>query len=179
MHHLNRVSCKAAPGYGNAKRQTLIRVANWGWTTPRLDVARRLWKLHDSGCAVQVMVNSGRISRSVLKVLLKRSKKHGKMPVYNAWRDWRRKAIAGLYVHHKFATINGPISGRNVKLTLTGSQNFTGLGTTANNDLVLRVVDARMLGQYNTNFAYIRDHYTNRMRKVPLVTRKPDRKGGA
>jgi phosphatidylserine/phosphatidylglycerophosphate/cardiolipin synthase-like enzyme len=114
----------------------------------------------------------------VLKVLLRKSKKHGRMAVYNAWRDWRKKAVAGLYVHHKFATISGPIGGRNTKMILTGSQNFTALGTTANNDLVLRVMDGRMLGQYNTNFAFIRNRYTKRMKKVPLVTRVSDRVGG-
>ena len=180
MHTLNRVSCtNTAAGYGTKKKRTMIRVANWGWTSSRIDVAKRLWKLHDSGCSVQVMVNSGRISRSVLKVLLKRSKKYGRMPVYNAWRDWRKKAVAGLYVHHKFITINGVLSGKNVKLTLTGSQNFTALGTTANNDLVLRVVDATMTRQYNDNFTYIRAHYTRRMHSVPLITRVPDRVGGA
>jgi hypothetical protein len=179
MKVLNRVSCgPTAPGYGNRKGRTLIRVANWGWTQPRIDVARRLWKLHNAGCAVQVIVNRARTSKSVLKVLLRRSKRHGKLAVYDAWRDWRRNSIAGLYVHHKFASINGLLSGKNVKMTLTGSQNFTALGTQANNDLVLRVDDARMTDAYNANFALIRNKYSKRMRVVPAFTRPANRVGG-
>lgn len=180
MKALNRTSCSTtAPGFGNRRRRTMIRVANWGWTTPRIDVARRLWRLHNAGCSVHVVINRGRTSKKVLRVLLKPSKKYGKMPVYNAWRDWRKKAVAGLYVHHKVVTIDGLLNGRNVKIALTGSQNFTALGTMANNDLVVRVVDARITNAYNKNFAYIRDHYTRRMRTVPLITRVPDRVGGA
>ena len=47
------------------------------------------------------MINKGRISRGVLKVLLKPSKKHGKMPVYDAWYDKNNNNVAGLYVHDK------------------------------------------------------------------------------
>ncbi len=179
MNALNRTSCKTtAPGYGNRERRTLIRVASWGWTQPRIDVAKRLWRLHNAGCKVQVMVNRGRISKVVLKVLLKPSKKYGKMPVYDAWRDWRKKAVAGLYVHHKFMTINGLLGGQNVKMTWTGSQNFTALATQANNELVLRVVDDKVVDAYNTNFAFIRDRYTKRMRTVPAITREAGRVGG-
>ena len=175
MQVLNRTSCKVtAPGYGRRGR-TVIRVANWGWTSPRMDVAKRLWKLHNAGCNVHVMINKGRTSKSILKVLLKRSKKHGKMPVYNAWRDWNSNNAAGLYVHHKMMTINGTLNGRSVKITWTGSQNFTALGTLANNDLVLRVVDPAVTNAYNQNFTYIRKHYTRRLYTVPAITRRPDK----
>ena len=180
MNALNKTSCKTtAPGYGNRQRRTLIRVANWGWTQPRIDVAKRLWRLHNAGCRVQVMINRGRISKVVLKALLKPSKKYGKLPVYNAWRDWRKKAIAGLYVHHKFMTIDGLLDGKNVKITWTGSQNFTALATQANNELVLRVIDDKVVDAYNGNFAFIRDKYTQRMRSVPSITREAGRVGGA
>jgi len=117
------------------------------------------------------MVNKGRISRSVLKVLLKRSKNYGQMRVYDAWYDGNNNDIAGLYVHHKTLTINGLLNGRNAKVTWTGSQNLTSLATLTNNDILLRVVDADVTDDYNRNFAYIRDHYTKRMRTVPWVTR--------
>ena len=53
-------------------------------------------------------------------------------------------------------TINGLMGGKNVKITWTGSQNFTALGTLANNDIVLRVVDPAVTQAYNVHFAYIR-----------------------
>ena len=176
---LDQVSCRTtAPGYGSRSRRTLVRVANWGWTGSRIDVARRVWKLHDSGCAVQVLLNRGRTSKSVLKVLLKNSKRYGKLTVLNAWRDWRGKVVAGLYVHHKFVAINGLVGGRNAKVTVTGSQNFTALGTQANNEVVLRVDDAPMTDAYVHNFAFIRSRWTNRMRTVPRITRPANRVGG-
>jgi hypothetical protein len=171
LNVLNHTSCRTTvPGYGSDGR-TLIRVANWGWTGARLDIAKRLWKLHDGGCKVQVMVNKGRTSRNVLKALLKKSKKHGQMKVYNAWYDRNNNDVANLYVHHKMVTVNGMLGGRNVKITWTGSQNFTSLATISNNDMILRVVDPAVTDAYNTNFAYIRDNYTRRMRSVPWVTR--------
>ena len=75
-------------------------------------------------------------------------------------------------------TINGLLGGKNVKITWTGSQNFTALGTLANNELVLRVVDDKVVDAYNTNFAFIRDRYTKRMRTVPAITREAGRVGG-
>jgi hypothetical protein len=173
LNVLNNTSCKTTgKGYGT-KGRTLIRVANWGWSTTRLDIADRLWKLHDSGCKVQVMINKGRISRGVLKVLLKRSKKYGKMPVYDAWYDRNDNNVGELYVHDKSVTINGALNGKNVKITWTGSQNFTALGTLANNDILLRVIDPKITHAYNVHFAYIRRHYTHRMYSVPWRTRRP------
>ena len=173
MKVLNQTACRpAGKGYGTRGR-TLIRVANWGWSTTRLDIANRLWKLHDRGCKVQVMINKGRISRGVLKVLLKRSKKHGKMPVYDAWYDANNNNVAGLYVHDKYLTLNGLLGGKNVKITWTGSQNFTALGTLANNDILLRIVDPAITHAYNVHFAYIRKRATHRMYSVPYMTRRP------
>ncbi len=172
------------PDHGSRATATASGGRSSGWRTgagrkPRIDVARRVWTLHNAGCAVQVHDQPRRTSKSVLKVLLKRSKRYGKMPVYNAWRDWRKKAVAGLYVHHKFVSINGLYGGKNVKITLTGSQNYTALGTQANNDLVLRVDDPRMTDAYIRNFAFIRSRWVNRMRTVPLITRPANRVGGA
>jgi hypothetical protein len=171
---LNQTSCKTtAKGYGSEGR-TLVRVANWGWSAARLDIARRVWELHDSGCKVQVMINKGRITRSVLKVLLKPSKKHGQMPVYDAWHDKNNNNVAGLYVHDKTVTISGKMGGQHVKIAWTGSQNFTALGTLANNDIILRVVSPQVTEAYNEHFAYIRKRHTQRMYSVPAVTRRPN-----
>ena len=170
LNVLNQVSCKKTKkGYGTRDRRTMIRVANWGWTGARIDVAHRLWTLHDNGCRVQVMINKGRIAKPVLRVLLKPSRKYGRMPVYDAWHDKNRNDIASLYVHHKMMTINGRLkSGKNVKITWTGSQNFTAGGTLRNNDIVLRIVDPAVVHAYNVNFAYIRRNYTRRLRSVPV-----------
>jgi hypothetical protein len=62
-------------------------------------------------------------------------------------------------------TIDGRLkNGKHVKITWTGSQNFTAGGTLVNNDIVLRIVDPAVVHAYNTNFAYIRRNYTRRLR---------------
>jgi phosphatidylserine/phosphatidylglycerophosphate/cardiolipin synthase-like enzyme len=166
MNALNQVTCKTGRGYGTTKGQTLIRVANWGWSSPRIDVARRLVQLQAQGCNVQVMVNRGRITKPVLKTLLTKTKR-GQMAVYDAWYDGDGDGFARLYVHHKMMTINGRMSGKDVKITWTGSQNFTGPGTLTNTDLVLRIIDPKVTAAYEKNFAYIRGKATKRMKKVP------------
>ncbi|GAA3697983.1 hypothetical protein GCM10022204_12760 [Microlunatus aurantiacus] len=166
MNALNQVTCKTGKGYGTADGRTLIRVANWGWSSPRIDVAKRLVQLQAQGCNVQVMVNRGRITKPVLKTLLTRTKR-GQIPVYDAWRDSNNDGFASRYVHHKMMTINGRMAGRDVKITWTGSQNFTGPGTLTNTDLVLRIVDPKVTAAYEKNFAYIRGKATKRMKKVP------------
>ncbi len=51
----------------------------WGFTNPRMDVARKLWSLHNAGCKVDVTLNRGRASRTIMRQLTKSSKKYGKM----------------------------------------------------------------------------------------------------
>ena len=166
INALNQVTCKTTRGYGAADGRTLIRVANWGWSSPRIDVAKKLVQLKAQGCNVQVMVNRGRITKPVLKTLLTKTKR-GQIPVYDAWYDGDGDGFARLYVHHKMMTINGRMAGKDVKITWTGSQNFTGPGTLTNTDLVLRIVDPKVTAAYEKNFAYIRGKATKRMKKVP------------
>jgi phosphatidylserine/phosphatidylglycerophosphate/cardiolipin synthase-like enzyme len=166
MNALNQVTCRTARGFGSSDGRTMIRVANWGWSSPRIDVARRLVQLQAQGCNVQVMVNRGRITKPVLKTLLTKTKR-GRIPVYDAWRDSNNDGFASLYVHHKMMTINGRMSGRDVRITWTGSQNFTGPGTLTNTDLVLRIIDPKVTTAYEKNFAYIRGKATKRMKRVP------------
>ena len=180
MHHLNRVSCKAGTGVRQRKGPDADPGGQLGLDDsayrrgPTAVEAARL-RLRGPGHGEQRPDQPGR-AEGAAEAEQEARQDAG---LQRLARLAASKAVAGLYVHHKFATISGPIGGRNVKITLTGSQNFTGLGTTANNDLVLRVVDGKMVNQYNTNFAFIRGRWTKRMRSVPLVTRKPDRVGGA
>lgn len=174
---LNHVKCtKPAKGYGQNGR-TVIRVAQWGWTAARYDIARKLWALHNSGCTVEVIINTGTSNVNVMKILLKKSKKYGQMRVFDAWKDGNRNGKPSLYIHHKLLTVNGVWFGhKNTKVTYTGSQNYTGQGTTANNDMILRVVDNKIHDAYVKNFRYIRDKYSKRLYTVPtnIVKRVPE-----
>lgn len=166
MNALNQVKCKTSKGYGTKDGRTMIRLANWGWSSPRIDIAKKLVELKGKGCNVQVMINRGRITKPVMKALLKNTK-HGKTPIYDAWRDGNNDGFASLYVHHKMMTINGRMGKKDVRITWTGSQNFTGPGTFTNTDIVLRILDSKVTKAYEENFAYIRGHYTRRVVRMP------------
>jgi hypothetical protein len=166
---LNHVSCsKVASGYGK-KGKTVVRLATWGWTMARHDMAKRLWALHNKGCKVEVVLNRGRTTPRILVTLLRRSSKYGVMPVYDAWVDKNRNNMAELYMHHKLLTVNGKWFGQNTKISYTGSQNLTGPGTLVNNDIILRIKDKGVHNAYMKNLNYIRDNYTRRVRQAPVV----------
>jgi phosphatidylserine/phosphatidylglycerophosphate/cardiolipin synthase-like enzyme len=165
LHALNNVSCRTGGGYGSGGR-TVVRIAMWGWTNPRMDIAKRVWRLKNAGCKVDVIMNQGRASRSIIKQLIKKTK-YGQIPVYNAWRDRNRNDYGELYVHHKAIAINGRVFGKNTKVVYTGSQNFTSTGTRINDDLVLRVTDGATYNAYSRNFSFIAGKYAPRMRTMP------------
>lgn len=155
---LDHVACDgAAKGYGTTDGHTLIRLAMYSWDTARLDIANQLWRLHNQGCKVQIILNTGRTSNPVRQTLLKRSMKYDKLAVYDAWLDYNGDGRANLYMHHKTLMINGVWFGRpNTKVTYTGSQNFVGNATRDNNELVLRILDDNIYDQYAQNFEHIR-----------------------
>ncbi|MET0694007.1 MAG: phospholipase D-like domain-containing protein, partial [Propionibacteriaceae bacterium] len=167
---LNHVACTGvAKGYGS-KGKTVIRIAMWGWTGGRRDLANQLWAMHNRGCKVEVIINSGRTNSGVMKQLLKKSKKYGRMKVYDAWQDFNKNGLPGLYIHHKTFMINGRWFGHpNTKVTYTGSQNFSAPATTVNNDIVMRIIDNGTYNAYGKNLDYIRKKYTRKLNSVPKV----------
>jgi phosphatidylserine/phosphatidylglycerophosphate/cardiolipin synthase-like enzyme len=170
LNALNHTSCRTSGGYGS-KGRTVIRVEMWGWTSTRKDIAKRLRYLWGKGCKVQVIINRARISRGIVATLLKRHSRYGKMPVYDAWVDRNKNDFGELYMHHKALMINGRWFGRNAKVTYTGSQNFTPVGTLKNNDIILRVMGAATYNAYARNMDYIKRVGTKRMYKVPRILR--------
>jgi hypothetical protein len=162
---LNRVSCRTGGGYGS-RGYTVIRVAMWGWTNPLMAVAKKLTWLKSKGCKVDVIMNQGRASRSIIKELIRKTSR-GQIPVYNAWRDKNRNDYGEMYVHHKAMIINGRWNGRNTKVVWTGSQNLTSTGVRINDDQILRITDNKIYSAYSRNFSYIAPRYAPRMRKMP------------
>ena len=160
---LDNVTCTgAAAGYGKRGR-TVIRVATYSWTSPRLDLAERLWRLHNKGCKVDVIYNSARASRVVTNTLLRKSAKYGTMPVFDGFVDRNWNDRPELYMHHKALVISGVWFGRpNTKVVYTGSQNFTGNATLDNNDIVFRIKDAATYDAYDRNLDYIQERAPRR-----------------
>jgi phosphatidylserine/phosphatidylglycerophosphate/cardiolipin synthase-like enzyme len=166
---LKAVKCTGvASGYGN-KGRTQIRVAMWGWTRERTDIATQLRTLFGQGCDIKVYLNKPRVSPKVYAILLKRSAKYGKMKIYDTWYDKNHNGAAELYMHLKAVTINGNYNGdSSSKLVFTGSQNFSGTGSYYNAELAMRVFDGAQVDRYNERLDYVRAHYTKgRITSVP------------
>jgi phosphatidylserine/phosphatidylglycerophosphate/cardiolipin synthase-like enzyme len=176
---LNHVRCTGMKkGYGKDGR-TIVRIEQWGWTAARLDIARRVWKLHDQGCKTSVIINGFNVSPKVLQVLLKRSSRSGVMTVYNAGIDTNKNGKRDKYMHHKVVMISGVWFAQSKKVVYTGSANFSGTGTLANNELIMRVLDNKTFDAYYKNFIYIRDNWTKRITKAPAVPKAKSSKAAA
>jgi phosphatidylserine/phosphatidylglycerophosphate/cardiolipin synthase-like enzyme len=57
------------------------------------------------------------------------------------------------YAHSKYMLIDGGYEGKQQKVVFTGSTNYTGIGFHGHDEAMLSVVDAKLEGQYVTNFA--------------------------
>ena len=160
---LNTVKCSTTLG---SNRRTVVRMNMWGFTNPRMDVAKKLWSLHNAGCKVDVTLNRGRASRTIMRQLLKKSPRYGQMVVEDAWRDKNRNDYGEQYTHHKAMIINGYVQGKNQRVVWTGSQNLTSNGSLYNDDMILRVVGTGYYNIYSSNFSYIQKK-SKRLRKTP------------
>ena len=165
LNVLKTVKCKTAKNMGS-KGRTVVRMSMWGFTNPRMDVAKKLWSLHNAGCKVDVTLNRGRASRTIMRQLLKKSKKHGQMRVEDAWKDKNRNDYAEQYTHHKAMIVNGYVEGKNQRVVWTGSQNLTSNGSLYNDDMVLRVKSSSQYFAYSKNFTYIQKK-SKRLRSTP------------
>lgn len=159
---LNTVKCSTTLG---SNRRTVVRMSMWGFTNPRMDVAKKLWSLQNAGCKVDVTLNRGRASRTIMRQLTKTTK-YGKMVVEDAWKDKNRNDYAEQYTHHKALIINGYVQGKNQRVVWTGSQNLTSNGSLYNDDLVLRIADSGTYFAYSKNFSYIQTK-SKRLRSTP------------
>lgn len=176
---LNHVRCTGmSRGYGTESR-TVVRIEQWGWSAARLDIARRVWALHDQGCKVSVIINKFNISPKVLQVLLRWSSRSGQMTVYDAGIDQNKNGRRDKYMHHKALMINGKWFGQSRKVVYTGSANFTGTALLANNELIMRVIDDKTYDAYLKNFNYIRNNWTRRITWAPAVPVSPSSKAAA
>ena len=111
---LNTVQCRTRLG---SKGRTVVRMNMWGFTNPRMDVAKKLWSLHNAGCKVDVTLNRGRASRTIMRQLLTKSSRYGQMVVEDAWKDKNRNDYGEQYTHHKSMIINGRLKLNGKSLT--------------------------------------------------------------
>jgi phosphatidylserine/phosphatidylglycerophosphate/cardiolipin synthase-like enzyme len=167
---MNHVTC-SDPGKGYGKDgKTEIKIAMWGWSAARMDLAKKVWELHNRGCKVTVILNSGRTNPKVIATLVKRSKNRGVMPVYDVWKDKNNNGIGEFYMHHKMYQINGKWFGHSsTKVVYTGSQNFTGPAQLANDDMILRILDNPTYDAYSHEMTDIKNKYGKKLTRAPRL----------
>ncbi|MGZ4483924.1 MAG: phospholipase D-like domain-containing protein [Nocardioidaceae bacterium] len=139
--------CKgAAPGSGS-HGHTVIRFASSLWRGNRADVARRLVRLSDRGCNVELLLQVHKTDPKILTTLLQ-----GQVRMRRTDEDGR-----AVNNHSKFIAISGVHYGRRGTNTVyTGSLNVTLNGTRYSDDHMLRVLDRRTVyAAYARRFATI------------------------
>ena len=171
---LNTTTCTAPLGFG-AKGRTMVRVAMFSWSYGRVNIAKRLVRLHQAGCNVGVIVtndvSAGRVDQRVLKVLIQ-----GKVPTWNGYRVRANKTQ--VYQHSKTLIVDGAVGGRGQKMTFAGSANWTRNALDTNAETIVRVNSS---AEYLTWWSVCRLS-SDRLKQLPPpldwrngpVTRVPD-----
>ena len=146
---LNDVSCPST-----------IQLSTYFWTSARLYLADKLVALKKAGCTVQVVYpdgpgNQDTIYPEVTSALLK-----GNVATWNT----RPYKNLGLYVHNKVILISGTYQGvPGQKIVYATSQNLTMTSLRESNEVMLRIPNASIYGQYVSNFEDIRDNHAVRV----------------
>jgi phosphatidylserine/phosphatidylglycerophosphate/cardiolipin synthase-like enzyme len=145
---LNDVSCPSS-----------IKVTTYFWTSARLYLAQKLRALQKAGCSVEVIYpdgsgNQDTIYPEVTAALVKVNSNLGP-PVPT----WNTRPNDGLYVHNKVILINGVYQGvPGQKIVYATSQNLTLTSLRESNEVMLRIPNAGVYGQYLANFDSIKNN---------------------
>jgi hypothetical protein len=122
---LNQVVCKgAAPGYGNGKGATRIRIgmtATLGRTG--VAIAKRLHRLQQQGCDIKIIYAvMGNRALGILRAPGPR----GGVPMKQVVKDVDHDGVYDYYLHSKVLAISGNLGGNPAaSLTVDGSTNWT------------------------------------------------------
>jgi phosphatidylserine/phosphatidylglycerophosphate/cardiolipin synthase-like enzyme len=139
---LNDVSCSDSSG-----RKTEVRVTTYFWTSARLYLANKLVDLKEAGCRVEVIYPDGSGNQDTIYPQVTSALLKGNIPTYNT------RQVGGLYVHNKLILINGVYQGvAGQKLVYATSQNLTMTSLRESNEVMLRIPDATVYGNYLQNF---------------------------
>ncbi len=136
---LDKVSCA-----GGTRIRVSVGHFTWG------PIARRLWKLDDAGCRVQVVFDI--VGRTATGALTKKGGRHGNPEIGYL------TETGGSYAHSKYLLIDGGYEGRPQKVVLTGSNNYTTVGLHGHDEAMITVADAELEEQYVANFDAVFKH---------------------
>jgi phosphatidylserine/phosphatidylglycerophosphate/cardiolipin synthase-like enzyme len=144
---------------GDPISQALDQVSCTGGTRIRLSlghftwrpIARRLWKLDDAGCQVQIVFDI--VGPKTLRSLTKKGGRHGGPEVRYLTEGGRTT-----YAHSKYLLIDGQYQGRPQKVVFTGSNNYTTVGFHGHDEAMITVADPQLEQEYAGNFDAVFKH---------------------
>jgi phosphatidylserine/phosphatidylglycerophosphate/cardiolipin synthase-like enzyme len=144
---------------GDPVSQALDQVSCAGGTRLRLSlghftwgpIARRLWKLDEAGCRVQVVFDI--VGPVTLHTLTAKGGRNGDPETRYLTEGGRTT-----YAHSKYLLIDGTYEGRPQKVVFTGSNNYTTVGFHGHDEAMITVADPQLETEYATNFDAVFAH---------------------
>jgi hypothetical protein len=170
---LSNVRCTgAATGYGSSGR-TKINIAMYQWSTLRVRLAEKLWSLDNAGCIVEVIYHPTTTDGSILAALTKSGGKYGGVKIIKAWDDPNGDQMAEHFVHNKYMLINGVYAGdTSTKVVFSGSANWTNTALHYGNEIMFKVTDGTVYGQYMSQWGRLITWIKN-IKPAPTPTPTP------
>jgi phosphatidylserine/phosphatidylglycerophosphate/cardiolipin synthase-like enzyme len=137
---LDQVSCA-----GGTRLRLSLGHFTWG------PIARRLWKLDDAGCRVQIVFDI--VGPVALHALTRKGGKGGDPETRYLTEGGRTT-----YAHSKYLLIDGTYQGRPQKIVFTGSNNYTTVGFHGHDEAMITVADPQLEAEYAANFDAVFAH---------------------
>lgn len=157
---IDDVRCTGNTKVGS-KGRTVLRVAMKDFY--RVEVARALWNLADSGCLVDVAYDEpadfepylGQSAAVVAALSRPLTRPGGRMRLFLAGPSTKANPKRRL-IHSKYLLIEGHFGGKkNTKVVFTGSHNFSYGSLRDNDETLLRVRHAKIHDRFRSNFKRI------------------------
>jgi phosphatidylserine/phosphatidylglycerophosphate/cardiolipin synthase-like enzyme len=144
---------------GDPVSQALDQISCAGGTRLRLSlghftwgpIARRLWRLDDAGCRVQVIFDI--VGPVAVHALTRKGGRNG-----NPETRYLTEGARTTYAHSKYLLIDGTYQGKPQKVVFTGSNNYTTVGFHAHDEAMITVADPQLETEYAANFDAVFAH---------------------
>lgn len=119
-----------------------IKIGMSDWTNTRLNIVEKLAELQTKGATIEVVVKN-KIDDNIMAGLRQLQQKGAYLKVYD---------ISKANIHSKFILIEGNWLGKNAKVLITGSHNFTNNALRNNNEVMVLLKDHALFTNYTTYF---------------------------
>ena len=153
LNVLNTTQCATTRGLAG---RTVIRVAQFYWSKPRISIARQLAVLKRGGCNVAVIYTS--IDRTVLKVLLEAG-----IPVYDS-------VSHGTYNHSKTLIVSGRLGATDSDMVSQRFANWSYPNLVHNDETVTRIRSKSTTDKYRAMWTRWASWSTRTTQLPPIST---------